>query len=47
MSGQGNLEQMEKMFRGLSPIGDAGMKLFSSMMDIGIGASGAAGKKDG
>ena len=51
MSGQGNLEQMEKMFRGLSPLGDAGMKLFSSMMDIGIGASGAAGngakKKDG
>ncbi len=28
MSGQTNLEQMERMFRGLSPLGDAGMKLF-------------------
>ena len=37
MSGQTNLEQMDKMFRGLSPMGDAGMKLFSSMMDIGMG----------
>jgi hypothetical protein len=47
MSGQTNLEQMERMFRSLSPLGDAGMKLFSSFMDIGIGAaSGAAGKKD-
>lgn len=39
MSGQTNLEQMEKMFRGLSPMGDAGMKLFSSLMDIGLGKS--------
>jgi len=44
MSGQANLEQMEAMFRGLSPLGDAGMKLFSSMMDIGMGAaSGTSG----
>jgi hypothetical protein len=41
MSGQTNLEQMERMFRGLSPLGDAGMKLFSSLMDIGIGAAGS------
>jgi hypothetical protein len=40
MSGQTNLEQMERMFRGLSPLGDAGMKLFSSFMDIGINAAG-------
>lgn len=46
MSGQTNLEQMERMFRSLSPLGDAGMKLFSSFMDIGIGAaSGATGSK--
>jgi hypothetical protein len=51
MSGQTNLEQMERMFRSLSPMGDAGMKLFSSLMDIGInaagGSSGATPKKDG
>jgi hypothetical protein len=48
MSGQTNLEQMERMFRGLSPLGDAGMKLFSSFMDIGINAAGggSAAKKD-
>ncbi len=51
MSGQTNLEQMEKMFKSMSPFGDAGMKLFSSLMDIGIGAAGGGGsagpKKDG
>ncbi|MCW2336375.1 hypothetical protein M2337_000608 [Sphingobium sp. B2D3A] len=41
MSGQTNLEQMERMFRSMSPLGDAGMKLFSSLMDIGMGAAGA------
>jgi hypothetical protein len=37
------------MFRSLSPLGDAGMKLFSSFMDLGISAAGAGGtsKKDG
>ena len=43
MNGQTNLEQMEKMFKTMSPFGDAGMKLFSSLMDIGIGATGTAG----
>ncbi|OJU23354.1 MAG: hypothetical protein BGN95_07605, partial [Sphingomonas sp. 66-10] len=39
MSGQTNLEQMERMFRSLSPLGDAGMKMFSNMMDLGISAA--------
>ncbi|MCW2364726.1 hypothetical protein M2341_000173 [Sphingobium sp. B7D2B] len=51
MSGQTNLEQMERMFRSMSPLGDAGMKLFSSLMDIGMGAAGggspAKSKNDG
>ena len=50
MSGQTNVEQMERMFRSMSPLGDAGMKLFSSFMDIGLaGAGGPANnsKKDG
>jgi hypothetical protein len=36
---------MERMFRSLSPLGDAGMKLFSNMMDMGINADGGS-KKD-
>lgn len=40
MSGSGNLEQMEAMFRNLSPFGDAGLKMFSNMMEIGMGAAG-------
>lgn len=42
MSGQTNLEQMENMFRSLSPLGDAGMKLFSSFMDLGMSAAGGS-----
>jgi len=45
MSGQANLEQMERMFRGLSPLGDAGMKMFSNLMDIGLGAAGGGTSK--
>jgi hypothetical protein len=51
MSGQTNLEQMERLFRGMSPMGDAGMKLFASLMDLGLNAAGAGGnggtKKEG
>lgn len=44
MSGTGSVEQMESLFRNLSPFGDAGMKLFSNMMEIGLGTAGV--KKD-
>lgn len=47
MSGQTNLEQMERMFKSLSPLGDAGMKMFSSMLDIGMGAANAAASGSG
>lgn len=40
MNGGANLEQMESMFRNLSPLGDASMKMFSNMMEIGMGAAG-------
>lgn len=40
MSGNTNIEQMETLLRNMSPFGDAGMKLFSNMMDIGMGAAG-------
>lgn len=38
MSGQTSVEQMERMVRSLSPFGDAGLKLFSSLMDLGANA---------
>ncbi len=37
MDGTGNIEQMETLFRSFSPMGDAGMRLFKQMMDIGMG----------
>lgn len=46
MNSQTSLEQMEQMFKGLSPLGDAGLKMFSNMMNIGMGASGNAKKDD-
>ncbi|MDZ7894586.1 MAG: DUF6489 family protein [Sphingobium sp.] len=36
MDGTANLEQMETLFRSFSPMGDAGMRLFRQMMDIGL-----------
>ena len=43
MNGAANFEQMETMFKSLSPLGDASMKMFSDMMSVGLGAAG--GKK--
>ncbi|MEJ7932700.1 DUF6489 family protein [Sphingobium sp. AN558] len=43
LDGIGSIEQMETMFKSFSPMGDAGVRLFKQMMDIGL--SGAlAGK---
>jgi hypothetical protein len=46
MAGQTSVEQMERMFKGLSPLGDAGMKLFSNMMDIGLSGMSGANRKE-
>lgn len=45
MSGQTNVEQMQRLVQTLSPLGDAGLKLFSNLMELGIGATGGAAKK--
>ncbi|HKX21918.1 MAG TPA: DUF6489 family protein [Rhizorhapis sp.] len=37
MDGISNVEQMENLFRSFSPMGDAGMRLFQQLMDIGLG----------
>lgn len=42
--GAGSLEQMETMLKSVSPIGDAGMRLFKQMMDLGLATGGLAGK---
>jgi hypothetical protein len=44
MNGAGSLEQMDKMLRAFSPMGDASMKLFSQMMDMGMAAGKAVSK---
>jgi len=44
MDGSNSIEQMEKMFRSLSPMGDASMKLFQQMMEIGLAGGGFARK---
>jgi hypothetical protein len=41
MSGATSLEQVEKLFRGLSPLGDASLRMFSNMMELGLGAAGS------
>jgi hypothetical protein len=43
--GQASLEQMDKMFRQISPLGDAGLKLFSSMMDLSLNSMTGGSKK--
>lgn len=44
MDGTNSAEQMEKLFSAISPMGDASMRLFRQMMDIGL-ASGGMGSK--
>ncbi|HKT77468.1 MAG TPA: DUF6489 family protein [Sphingobium sp.] len=44
--GAASVEQMETMFKSVAPLGDAGMRLFRQMMDIGLaGVSSKSGDK--
>lgn len=45
MDGSNSVEQMEKLFRSFSPMGDAGVRLFKQIMDMGMGTG--AQKSDG
>ncbi|MET0137888.1 MAG: DUF6489 family protein [Sphingobium sp.] len=40
-----SMEQMETLFKSFSPMGDAGVRLFKQMMDIGL--AGAFSGKNG
>ncbi|MGV3768566.1 MAG: DUF6489 family protein [Sphingobium phenoxybenzoativorans] len=45
MDGSNSVEQMEKLFRSFSPMGDAGVRLFKQIMDMGM--MGSSSKTDG
>jgi hypothetical protein len=36
MDGSNSVEQMEKLFKSFSPMGDAGVRLFKQVMDMGL-----------
>lgn len=42
--GVGSAEQMETLFKSFSPLGDAGMRLFQQMMNVGLSGMSAGGK---
>ncbi len=42
MDGAGSLEQMDKMIRAFAPMGDASMRLFQQLMDIGLSGTGGS-----
>lgn len=44
MTTAGSIEQMDAMVRTFSPMGEAGLKMFQSMMQLGSGAMSAASK---
>lgn len=44
MDGSNSVEQMENLFKSFSPLGDAGMRLFQQMMQIGMGGSDKSSK---
>lgn len=39
VDGIGSAEQMEKLFRSFSPLGDAGVRMFGQMMNMGLTGS--------
>ena len=47
MDGAGSMEQMGKMIAAFAPMGDASLKLFQQMMDMGISAATGGGSSGG
>ena len=43
--GVGSVEQMETLFKSFSPMGDADVRLFQQMMNIGLSGMGGTGDK--
>lgn len=48
-TGTGSLDQVESLMKSMSPMGDAGIRMFKQMMDLGMASGGigaSKGKKD-
>jgi len=45
MESAGSAEQVQAMMRSFAPMGDAGMKLFQQMFELGAGAMTGGSKK--
>lgn len=46
MDGAGSIEQMGKMISAFAPMGDASMRMFQQIMDIGLGSKASSGGSD-
>lgn len=44
--GIGNAEQMETLFKSFSPMGDAGVRMFQQLMNIGLAGVGGGSNGD-
>ncbi len=47
MDGAGSVEQMNKLIGAFAPMGDASMRMFQQMMDIGLSGATVGGKGKG
>lgn len=45
-TGAGSLDQVENMMKSMSPMGDAGIRMFKQMMDLGMKTGGMGTTKD-
>lgn len=45
-TGTGSLDQVESLMKSMSPMGDAGIRMFKQMMDLGMSTGGMGSTKD-
>jgi hypothetical protein len=46
VTGAGSLDQVESLMKSMSPMGDAGIRMFKQMMDLGMATGGMGTTKD-
>ncbi len=44
-NGTGSLDQMGSLIKSMSPLGDASIRMFQQMMDLGLASGGLSAKK--
>lgn len=42
----GSIDQVESLMKSMSPMGDAGLRMFKQMMDLGMASGGMGSAKD-